>query len=61
MSFRGSICFGIPNQNLLKTLNRPFKIVKIEFSLSLAEDDLSNEILWWQKSNEAVVLITICI
>lgn len=47
------------NQDLLETLDALFKVVLIEFCLALAKKELGDKILWRQKSDKPVVLITI--
>jgi len=59
LGFRCSICLGIASQNLPQTLHGLLKVVKIEFSFPLAKDELGSKILWWQKTDEPVVLIAI--
>ena len=59
LGFRGGICFGIANQDFLKTLNGLFKMVLVEFRFALAKNELSDEILRRQESDKSVVLAAI--
>jgi hypothetical protein len=53
------ICLRKPDQDFLETLHGLFKAVKVEFSLALAEDDLSDKILRGQISDKTVVFFPV--
>jgi len=59
LSFWCRICLRKPDLDFLETLHGLFKAIKIEFSLALAEDDLSDEILRRQISDKTVVFLPV--
>ena len=59
LSFGGCVRFRIANQELLKALDRLFKVFKVEFCLSLPENHLTDEVFRWQKADETVMFAII--
>jgi len=57
----GRICFGVANQDLLKTLDGLFKVILVEFRFPLAKNELGDKILRRQESDKSVVFTPICV
>lgn len=59
LSLRGSICLWISSENFLEALYGLLEPIKVKFHLAFTENNLGNEIFWWEITNEPVVLIAI--
>ena len=59
LRFRSYVGFGKLDQKLLKALDGPVKVFEVEFRISFPKNQLADEILRRQKTDETVVLIAV--
>ncbi len=59
LTLRGCSRFRIADQNLLKALDGLLKLIEVEFGPPLPENDLTAEVLRWQKTDETMMFIAV--